>query len=127
MPDKKTILICEDEIPMLETLSNKFRNEGFAIVEAQNGEEGLNQAFANKPDLILLDIIMPKMDGLELMKKIRDDKWGADVPIVMLTNLSDAEKVSEAAKYGVYDFLVKTDWRLDDIVSLVKEKLGLNS
>ena len=127
MPDKKTILICEDEVPMLKTLSKKFKNEGFAVVEAQNGEEGLNQAFANKPDLILLDIIMPKMDGVELMKKIRDDKWGADVPIVMLTNLSDAEKVSEAAKYRVYDFLVKTDWRLDDIISLVKEKLGLNS
>jgi len=110
---------------MLNTLVNKFRNEGFEVIEAQNGEEGLRLALSHKPDLLLLDIVMPKLDGISLMKKIRDDKWGSDVPIVLLTNLSDAEKVSEAAKYGVYDFLVKTDWRLDDIVVLVKEKLGL--
>jgi len=125
MPGKKTILICEDEIPMLNTLVSKFRNEGFEVIEARNGEEGYRLALSRKPDLLLLDIVMPKMDGLSLMKKIRDDKWGSNVPIVLLTNLSDAEKVSEAAKYGVYDFLVKTDWRLDDIVALVKEKLGL--
>ncbi|RLC38370.1 hypothetical protein DRH27_02405 [Candidatus Falkowbacteria bacterium] len=126
MSDKKTILICEDEIPMLETLANKFRNEGFEVIEARNGEEGFKLALSKKPDLMLLDIVMPKLDGLSLMKKIRDNKWGSDVPIVLLTNLSDAEKVSEAAKYGVYDFLVKTDWRLDDIVALVREKLDLN-
>jgi DNA-binding response OmpR family regulator len=122
----KTILIIEDEEPMLKALVDKFTSEGFKVIEAKDGEEGYNTATGKHPDLILLDIIMPKMDGMTLMKKIREDKkWGKGVPIIMLTNLSDSDSVSEAAKYNVYDFLVKTDWRLDDIVKLVKDKLSL--
>ena len=123
---EKTILIVEDEAPMLEALSNKFKSEGFKVIEAADGEEGLAAALKDHPDLVLLDIIMPKIDGMTVMKKIREDKrWGQDVPIIMLTNLSDPESVSEAANYKVFDFLVKTDWRLDDIAKLVKDKLEL--
>jgi len=122
----KTILIVEDEAPMLAALSKKFKNKGFKTIEAGDGEEGLKAALKNHPDLVLLDIIMPKIDGMTVMKKIREDKrWGADVPIIMLTNLSDPESVSEAANYKVFDFLVKTDWRLDDIAKLVQDKLDL--
>jgi DNA-binding response OmpR family regulator len=111
---------------MLKALGNKFKHEGFEIIEARDGEEGLEAALKQRPDLLLLDIIMPKMDGMTLMKEVRQDKkWGQDVPIIMLTNLSDPESVSEAAKFKVYDFLVKTDWRLDDVVKLAKEKLNL--
>ena len=123
---KKSILIVEDERAMIETLGKKFVKAGFRVFEAHNGEEGLAIAEKEQPDIAMLDIIMPKMDGMELMKKIREiGEWGRKVPIIMLTNLSDAEKVSEAAKYRVYDFLVKTDWRLDDVVGLVKSKLGI--
>ncbi len=122
----KTILIVEDEEPMLMALSNKFKHEGFETIEARDGEEGLDAALKQHPDLLLLDIIMPKMDGMTLMKEVRKNKkWGQDVPIIMLTNLNDPESVSEAAKFKVFDFLVKTDWRLDDVVKLVKEKLNL--
>lgn len=125
---KKSILIVEDETPMLQALVNKFKNEGLEVISAIDGEEGLTVALKEHPDLILLDIIMPKMDGMTLMKKVREEKdWGQDVPIVMLTNLSDPDSVSEAAKFGVYDFLVKTDWKLDDMVKLVKERLNLVS
>ncbi|HAM88150.1 MAG: Two component, sigma54 specific, transcriptional regulator, Fis family [Candidatus Falkowbacteria bacterium GW2011_GWC2_38_22] len=124
MSDKKTILIAEDEAPMLMALAKKFQDKGFAVIEAIDGQAALDKAMENKPDIILLDIIMPKMEGIEVMRRIREDKkWGSDVPIVMLTNLSDADNVAEASKYGVYDFLVKTDWRLDDIVDIVKQKL----
>jgi DNA-binding response OmpR family regulator len=120
------ILITEDESAMRNALSDKFAREGFEVISAQDGEEGLKLAIENKPDLVMLDIIMPKMDGITVMKNIRDKgSWGEDVPILMLTNLSDPESVSEAAKFKVYDFLVKTDWRLDDIVKLVKEKLSI--
>ncbi|MCK4540139.1 response regulator [Candidatus Parcubacteria bacterium] len=126
MSNKKTILIAEDEAAMLRALSKKFSGEGFNVLEAKDGEETLANALDKKPDLVMLDIIMPKMDGIDVMKKIREDrKWGSEVPIIMLTNLSDAGSVSEAAKFGVYDFLVKTDWRLDDVVDLVKAKLNL--
>lgn len=124
MENKKKILIVEDEIAMLKALSGKFKNENFEVIEAQDGVEGLERALKEKPDVVMLDIIMPKMDGISLMKEIRNDRpWGDQVPIIMLTNLSDPESVSEAAKYKVYDFLVKTDWRLDDVVALVREKV----
>ena len=126
MTNKKTILIAEDEAAMLSALSKKFTSEGFDVLEAKDGEEAYEKALDKKPDLVMLDIIMPKIEGIEVMKKIRGVRqWGGEVPIIMLTNLSDADSVSEAAKFRVYDFLVKTDWKLDDIVNLVKVKLNL--
>jgi len=102
-------------------------NQGYEVIRAADGEEGLAKALEHRPDIVILDILMPKMDGMTAMKKIReDDKWGKDAPIVMLTNLSDPDNVSEAAKYNVFDFLVKTDWKLDEIVDFVKQKLELN-
>lgn len=125
--DQKTILIAEDEMPMLEALSSKFKAEGFRVLEANDGEEALKLAEDEHPHVILLDILMPKLDGLEVMKKIRGhSKWGEQVPIMMLTNLSDPESVSIAANYHVYDFLVKTDWKLDDVARLVKQKIHLD-
>ena len=124
MVKQKTILIVEDEEPMLEALINIFKKEGIELLQARDGEEGLNLAMKEKPDLVLLDIIMPKIDGMTVMKKIRENKrWGKNVPIIMLTNLSDPDSVSEAAKYQVYDFLVKTDWKLDEVVKFVMGKL----
>ncbi len=126
MSDKKTILIVEDEELMIVPLTDKLKNQGFKVINASDGEEGVEKALAEHPDLVVLDIIMPKMDGMTAMKKIREDEdWGKDVPIVMLTNLSDPEKISEAAKYNVFDFLVKTDWKLDDVVDFIKQKLEM--
>lgn len=120
---KRTVLIVEDQFSMAEALSLKLKKD-FDVLVANDGEEGLNIALKKKPDLVMLDIMMPKMDGLTVMNKIReDDKWGADVPLIMLTNISDPTHVAEAAKVGVYDFLVKTDWKLEDVVRIVKEKI----
>jgi len=120
----KTILIAEDEEAMLDALASKFEKKGFKVIRAHDGEEGYTLAMKEKPALLILDIIMPKMNGMDLMEKVRqDDHWGSDVPIVMLTNISDPENVSRAAMSHVYDFLVKTDWRLDDVAKLVEEKL----
>ena len=121
----KKILIAEDEEAMLDALASKFEKRGFTVVRAHDGEEGYNLAMKEKPDLLILDILMPKMNGMDLMEKIRQDEhWGGDVPIVMLTNISDPENVSRAAMSKVYDFLVKTDWRLDDVVKLAEDKLA---
>lgn len=120
------ILIVEDEEAILKALVDKFKKEGFEVLSASDGDEGFNLAVKEKPDVILLDIIMPKKDGMTMMKELRgEEKWGSEVPIVMLTNLSDPESVSEASKFGVYDFLVKTDWHLNDVVKLIKQKLTL--
>lgn len=126
MTKEKKILIAEDEIAMLHALKKKFTAEGFEVISAADGEEAIKLSLKQKPDLVMLDIIMPKVDGLKVVRKIReDDKWGKEVPILLLTNLSDAEHISEAAKYGVYDFLVKTDWRLEEVVQMVRSKLGI--
>jgi len=127
MSDKKTILLVEDEELMLVPLAEKLSNQGFKVIKAHDGEEGLAKALENHPDLVILDIIMPKMDGMTAMKKIREDEdWGKDVPIIMLSNLSDPDKISDAANYNVFDFLVKTDWKLDDVVDFIKQKLEMN-
>lgn len=124
---KTTILIVEDDIAMQEALADKFKHESFNVLTASNGEEGLKTGLDNRPNLVMLDIMMPKMDGMEVMKKIREDKkWGSEVPIIFLTNVNEPEKISEAALFRVYDFLVKTDWHLDDVVNLVKQKLELS-
>lgn len=127
MPIDKKILIVEDEIAMLKAMAEKFEKAGFTVFTAGDGEEGLETAESEHPNLILLDIIMPKLDGLSVLKKLRQSgKWGEEVPVIMLTNLNDPESVSEAALYNVFDFLVKTDWRLDDVVHLAKSKLGID-
>ena len=90
----------------------------------KNGEVGLERALKERPDLILLDIIMPVMDGMTMLAKLRTDKWGKDVPVIMLTNLNNSEDVEEASKHGVYDYLVKSNWRLEDVIGKVREALS---
>ena len=128
MAKDKTILIAEDEAPMLEALADKFKKAGFNVLTAADGQAAFDLAAKAHPDIMLLDIVMPKIDGIGLLKKIRlESRWGEEVPVVMLTNLSDPQSVSDAANYNVFDFLVKTDWRLDDVLELVNNKLKLNN
>ncbi len=121
---QQTILIIEDEVSLRNALRDKFTREGFRIIEAKNGEEGLETALREHPALILLDIVMPKMDGMTMLSKLREDTWGKDAKVIMLTNLSDSEKIAESGEKGVYDYLVKSDWKIEDLVHKVKERLG---
>jgi CheY-like chemotaxis protein len=125
MNEKKTILIIEDEIPLRNALKDKFSNEGFNVLEAKNGQEGLDMAFGQHPDLILFDIIMPVMDGITMLKKLREDVWGKTVEAIALTNLSDTGHVTDAVAEGAFYYLVKSDWKLEDVVKLVREKLKM--
>jgi DNA-binding response OmpR family regulator len=119
----KKILIVEDESSLRNILSEKLKIEGFDVSEAKNGEEGLTVAFEKKPDIILLDVIMPKMDGVTMLEKLREDKWGKKVPVIILTNLSSGTENTKAIEKKVSSFLVKTDWRLEDVVRKIKEIL----
>jgi response regulator RpfG family c-di-GMP phosphodiesterase len=122
--NKKTILIVEDEAPLLKAVKTKLELSGFSVITAEDGLTGLDLALTKKPDLILLDIIMPKMDGMSVLQKLRKNPAGKNIPVIVLTNLSDADKMQEAEKRGVHDFLIKSDWRLEDVVSKVKERLA---
>jgi DNA-binding response OmpR family regulator len=119
----KIILIVEDEANLADALHDKLTREGFNILKAKNGEEGLATAFTRHPDLILLDILMPKMDGLTVLKKLREDAWGKLVQVIIFTNYAEAEKISEALSNKVTDYLVKADWDIDAIAKKIKEKL----
>lgn len=125
MNKNKKILIVEDELPLSTVLSEKLTLSGFFVTQAKNGVEGLDMALKNHPDLILLDIIMPKMDGMEMLSKLRADEWGKDVPVIILTNLSEAGKVADAVVHGVHDYVVKADWTLDDVIKKINLKLNI--
>ncbi len=124
---KKKILIVEDEKLLTDVLVEEIKGAGFDTSIAYDGKVGLEKALAEHPDLILLDIVMPVMDGMTMLNELRKDKWGADVPVVMLTNLSDSSKVAEAAKNKTYDYLVKADWPLEEVIKKINERLGIES
>ena len=121
--EKNKILIVEDELSLLKVLELKFESEDFQVLTAVNGEDGLQLALQNKPNIILLDIIMPKMDGITMLKKLRETQYGKSTNVIILTNLSDSKAVEESIKAGVFDYLIKTDWKLDAVVDRVKRIL----
>ncbi len=125
MNGKKVLLVVEDSKPLRTAIKAKFESEGFEVLEAGDGEKGLNVFLKEKPDLILLDIVMPIMNGLEMLKRLRKHKEGRTVPVIILTNLSESEPTAEALQEGAYDFLVKADWKIEDVVEKVKDKLNL--
>ena len=123
----KKILIVEDEDSLLSALVDKFLKAGYRVVTARDGEEGLTVALREQPDLILLDIVMPKMDGIALLRQLRDNSWGQGVPVILLTNLTDSKKIGEGMDLKAENFLVKSDWKIEDVVGKVKDKLRGNA
>jgi DNA-binding response OmpR family regulator len=120
----KKILIIEDERALAGAVKEKLENSGYEVLIAKNGEEGLRMIYGDKPDLVLLDIVMPVMDGMTMLEKLRKEEWGKDMKVILLTNLEGPEERSTANEYGANDYLVKSDWKLEDILEKVKEVLG---
>ena len=124
---QKTILIVEDEAPQRKTLAEQFSDEGFRVLQAQNGQEGLELALREKPDIILLDIVMPIMDGMTMMKQLREkNTWGKSVPIILLTNLSssDEERMKAVTRDEPAYYIEKSSHQLSEVVEKVKERLA---
>jgi len=118
------ILIAEDELTIRKPLAIQLKEEGYDVIEAEDGEKALEAALKEHPDLVLLDIVMPHMDGLEVLKALREDVWGKTARVIIFSNLNDMDKVATAAEYGVKEYLAKSDLRLDDIVSKIKAMLS---
>ena len=126
--NKKILVIeeVEDDASLRQVLHDKLSLEGFKVLEAKDGEEGLTIALREQPDLILLDILMPKMDGITMMKKLRSaNEWGKKVPIILLTNLDGHdEKINQAiAEDEPAYFVVKSNLSISDLVEKVRERL----
>lgn len=123
----KKILVVEDEEAMRKAITAKLVREGFDVLGASDGEAGLQVAAEEHPDLVLLDLVLPKMTGMEVMQKLRDGEKTADIPIIILTNLSAGESITRGVvKNEPSYYLVKTDWTLDDVVQKVKEVLHIS-
>jgi len=126
--NKKTILVVENDVPTSDAIIAKLTLRGFNTLKADDGAKGVKMAIDYHPDLILLDILMPNIDGLEAMKQIREEgTWGKSVPIFLLTNLSpDEERIMKGVTRDepAY-YLIKTNFNLDDVVDKIKEKLNL--
>jgi DNA-binding response OmpR family regulator len=124
---EKTILIVEDEKSLRGALVDFLHLKNFSTLEAKNGREGVLLALSKHPELILLDLIMPEMDGLTTLKKIREDVWGEKVPIIILTNLSATkeqlsdDKVTSKPSH----YLIKSNWKLTDIVKKIESILEI--
>ena len=124
---KIAIEVIEDDLSLRAVLRDKFVLEGWNVTEARNGEEGLAIALRDRPDLIVLDIIMPVMDGMTMMRKLRQtNEWGKEVPIILLTNLSAVkEEINQAiVRNEPAYYLVKSNWTISDLVDKVKERLS---
>ena len=119
----KKVLIVEDEAGLRQALATKLRFEKLEVFEAGDGEEGLQTALENHPDLILLDLVMPKMDGETMLKRLVADSWGKTAKVIILTNFGENTRVAGVTLLGNYDYLVKSDWDLNEVIKRVKDKL----
>ena len=116
----KKILIIEDEKFLLEMYQSRFEKDGYQVLTAMSGEKGLKLAQKEKPDLIVLDILMPGMDGYEVIKKIRGDAQIKEIPILVLSNLGQEEEIKRGLELGANDYIVKTDLTPSELIDKVK-------
>ncbi len=125
---KKKILIVEDEAPLRQVLKDNLQEEGYKVVEATNGAQGLRQAEKEKPDLILLDILMPKMNGLTMMEKFRTTPAGANVPIMLLTNVSaDRKIIKNLVKYMPVYYFDKSSRTIAELIIRIKARFDTDA
>lgn len=119
----KTVLLVEDDEMLNAMYKAKFEKEGYTVLTAFNGSEGVKQVEANGPDIVLLDIIMPKMDGFVALKKIKKGP-NKDVPVILLTNLGQEEDIKKGKELGAADYYIKANHTPAEVVDKVKKLIG---
>lgn len=120
---QKAVLLIEDEPTLQKTISEILIQEGYKMLNALDGEIGLQMALREKPDLILLDLILPKIDGFEVLENIRKNEATKNTPVIVLTNLENAAAVERALALGAQSYLVKANYELEDVVQKVKQAI----
>lgn len=119
------ILIIEDDAVLQKSLNDYLSSEGFATLCAADGEAGVQKAVAEKPDLILLDIILPKKDGYEVLQEVKANPETLHIPVVLLTNLDGVADVEKALELGATTYLVKADYKLEEVTKKIKDILNI--
>lgn len=123
MCSMKRILFIEDEAALQKTFGDILKSEGFEVISALDGETGLNLAKEEKPDLVLLDLILPKIHGLDVLKEIKQNENTKNIPVIVLTNVESIEKIDKALELGATTYLLKSDYSLEDVIAKVKKAL----
>jgi len=119
----KKILIVEDDKFLRELIVKKLSNEGYEVAEAADGEQGLQQIKEAAPELVLLDLILPGIDGFEVLAQKREDPFIARIPVVILSNLGQKEDVDKGLNLGAIDYLIKAHFTPGEIVEKVRSIL----
>lgn len=124
--NKKNILLVDDDPLVIRMYQNKLTKDGYIVNTASNGEECLIQIMKKKPDLILLDIMMPKMNGVETLKRLKEEEKTRMIPVIILSNLGDNPRDIEAAKkFGALDYLVKANITLKELSKRIKKAIEI--
>lgn len=121
---KPQVLLVEDDIFLASIYQKKFEIEGYKVVLAENGEKGLVEAKKKKPDIILLDVLLPKLDGFVVLERLRADPATKDIPVILLTNLGQKDDVQKGLDAGAADYLIKAHFKPSEVVEKVKKALG---
>ena len=124
MSQPATILLAEDDRILRKAGEATLKKRGYAVIAAVDGEDALAKARAHKPDLILLDVIMPKLQGFEVLANLKNDAATRDIPVIMLSNLQDESDVRKATDAGALDYLVKSNVPLDVLAARIAEALA---
>jgi DNA-binding response OmpR family regulator len=119
----KKILFIEDETALQESFKGILESESYQLVIALDGEVGLRLAITEKPDLILLDLVLPKIYGLDVLKQLKASPETKDIPVIILTNLDQTENIKNALELGATTYLVKSNYSLEDVVEKIKKAL----
>ncbi|HDJ30447.1 response regulator [bacterium] len=120
---KKTILIIEDDKFLRDLITRKLSKEGYEVFVAVNGEEGLKKTKEKKPDLILLDLILPGIDGFEVLARIKKEPLIAKIPVIILSNLGQKEDIERGLQLGAVDYLIKAHFTPGEIIEKIKKFL----
>lgn len=118
------VLLIEDDSLLARMYKTKFTMEGFEVLIAEEGEKGLRMALEQKVDFIILDVMMPKISGLDLLAQLRQDPRGKNIPVIVLSNLAQPEKTKQALSLGAKEFLIKANVTPGEVVAKVKQYLG---
>ncbi len=119
----KTVLIVDDDLAFADMLSEILRDEGLEVLVEHDGVAGYERALRDKPDLMMFDMMMPRMSGVQALERIREDVWGKDVPAILLTNMNEPEALGAQPRQGPTECLLKTDLTLDQIAEKIKQVL----
>ncbi len=122
---KINVVVVEDDVFLANIYQKKFEMEGFKVIPADNGEKGLQEVQKKHPDIVLLDLLLPKMDGFTVLKNIKEDPSTKDIPVILLTNLGQKEDVDKGQLLGAAGYLIKAHFKPSEVVAKIREVLHI--